>query len=217
MTMPEKIPISALQHWLYCPRQCALIHLERAWAENHFTAQGRVMHERCHKPGHESRPGVRITRSLPVASEGMGLTGVCDVVEFHTDGTVLPVEYKRGKPKAHRADEVQVCAQAMCLEEMRSLPAGAIQRACLYYGEHRRRHDVFLDAELRSLTAATAARLHAMFDSAITPEADYDPKRCDACSLIDICQPKALRFKRGAQAWFAARVTSERSEPGFPL
>ncbi len=205
----QLLPLSALQHLLYCPRQCALIHVERGWAENRFTAEGRVLHERTHTPGHESRPGVRITRGLSVRSLALGVSGQCDVVEFHADGTVLPVEYKRGKPKSHRADEVQVCAQAMCIEEMRGLADGSIQRACLYYGEHRRRHDVILDPALRALTRDLAAQLHEMIATGNTPAAEYQPRRCDACSLIDLCQPKALRFKRGAEAWFLSRLTSD--------
>jgi CRISPR-associated exonuclease Cas4 len=144
---------------------------------------------------------------MSVRSLRLGLSGQCDVVEFHTDGQVLPVEYKRGKPKSHRADEVQVCAQALCLEELLDLGAGAIQRACLFYGEHKRRHDVFLDDDLRRLTEDSADQLHAMIRDRITPHAEYAPEKCDACSLIDHCQPHALRFKRGAQAWFSARLS----------
>lgn len=203
MSHPDKIPISALQHWLYCPRQCALIHLERAWAENKFTAEGRVMHENAHSGDDESRGDVRITRGMAVASARLGLTGQCDVVEFHSGGRVVPVEYKRGKPKAHRADEVQLCAQAICLEEMLGI---VIPEGQLYYGERRRRTEVVFDRELRRLTAYTAAAVHGMFASGETPTADYDARRCDACSLIDHCQPKAMRFKRGAAAWFSARL-----------
>ncbi|HSP43205.1 MAG TPA: CRISPR-associated protein Cas4 [Luteolibacter sp.] len=200
------IPISALQHWLYCPRQCALIHLEQAWAENKFTAEGRVMHENAHEGADESRAGVRITRGMPVASRILGLTGQCDVVEFHRDGTVLPVEYKRGKPKAHRADEVQLCAQGICLEEMLGIGIG---RGCLYYGEKRRRTDVVFDADLRELVRATAGEIRQCFDSGITPTAQYDPRLCDACSLIDLCQPQAMRLKKGAAAWFSSNLKSE--------
>lgn len=232
----QLLPLSALQHLLYCPRQCALIHIERAWAENRFTAEGRVLHDRTHTPGHESRPGVRITRSLNVRSLALGISGQCDVVEFHAaDGgdlksqisnlespilkseilnlkytqsvlRVLPVEYKRGKPKSHRADEVQLCAQAICLEEMLGV---TIDTGCLYYGEKRRRTEVEFDATLRQLTADTAAALHDMFATGTTPLAEYEARRCDNCSLIDLCQPKALRFKRGAQAWFASHLNSE--------
>jgi CRISPR-associated exonuclease Cas4 len=210
----ELLPLSALQHWLYCPRQCALIHLEQAWAENRFTAEGRVLHEKAHDGADETRAGVRITRGLPVRSLTLGISGQCDVVEFHAGASgdlgsessdmksarrVVPVEYKRGKPKSHRADEVQVCAQALCLEEMLGIAIGS---GCLYYGEKRRRTEVVFDPELRQLVIETAAALHAMIAARQTPLAVYEPRRCDACSLIDECLPKTLRFKRGAAAWF---------------
>lgn len=210
-TKDQLIAISALQHWLYCPRQCALIHIEQAWSENKFTAEGRVMHQRAHDGPDESRPGLRITRGLPVRSLELGLSGQCDVVEFHTDGRVLPVEYKRGKPKSHRADDVQLCAQAMCLEEMLGV---SIASGCLYYGERRRRTDVAFDPALRELVAATAAAVHACFHSGTTPQADYEPRRCDACSLIELCQPRSLRFKRGAAAWFRARLAHQTAFTG---
>lgn len=237
-TDDDLLPLSALQHWLYCPRQCALIHLEQAWAENKFTAEGQTLHKKAHEGPDETKAGVRITRSLPVVSRTLGISGQCDIVEFHAiDGgnlrsqisdlreiatvsaraesggnfksqilnlkcsiQVVPVEYKRGKPKSHHADEVQLCAQAMCLEEMLgvTVPGGA-----LYYGEKKRRTEVKFDASLRQITADTAAALHAMIDSRITPLAEYDSRRCDACSLIEICQPKALRFKRGVATWFS--------------
>jgi len=205
-TDDQLLPISALQHLLFCPRQCALIHLEQAWAENYLTADGRVLHERAHDGPDESRAGIRITRGMPVRSLTLSVSGQCDVVEFHPDGTILPVEYKRGKPKVHRADEVQVCAQAMAIEEMLGLTEGAIARACLYYGEKRHRHDVPLDAALRGLTAETARRLRVLFDSRITPPPEYASGKCDACSLIDLCQPKALRPGRNAAAWFRRQL-----------
>lgn len=202
----QLIPISALQHWLYCPRQYALIHLEQVWAENRFTAEGRVMHENAHEGADETRGRIRITRGMAVASPTLGLTGQCDVVEFHSDGKILAVEYKRGKPKAHRADEVQLCAQAMCLEEMLDcvIPNGA-----LFYGEKRRRTDVEFDETLRLLVKTTVAEVRECFTSGKTPMAEYDARRCDACSLIDECQPAALRFKKGAAAWFAASLKSQ--------
>lgn len=202
----QLVAISALQHWLYCSRQCALIHVEQAWAENRFTAEGRVMHARAHDGPDESRPGVRITRGMPVRSLRLGISGQCDIVEFHTDGRVIPVEYKRGKPKDHRADEVQLCAQALCLEEMLGIE---ISVGCLYYGERRRRTEVSFYPELRELVAYTAAAVHNCFISGSTPRADYESRRCDACSLIDFCQPQALRFKKGAASWFAARLEGD--------
>jgi CRISPR-associated exonuclease Cas4 len=203
------IALSALQHWLYCPRQCALIHVEQAWAENRFTAEGRVMHEKAHEGPDETRDGVRITRGMAVRSLAIGLSGQCDVVEFHRDGRIVPVEYKRGKPKAHRADEVQLCAQALCLEEMLGLEDGSIGRGCLYYGTPRRRTEVVIDETLRELARETARAIHMMRSEGITPTAEYEPRRCDACSLIDLCQPKALRFRKGVSAWFERCLKTE--------
>jgi CRISPR-associated exonuclease Cas4 len=204
----ELLPISALQHFLFCERQCALIHLERLWAENQFTAEGRVMHERTHQAGTESRSGLRFARALPLRSEHLGLHGVADVVEFHLTHeslgfaptnirSILPVEYKRGKPKAHDADRVQICAQALCLEEMFgvAVPVGA-----LFYGENRRRLDVRFDDALRATTQAATERLQNMIAAGATPPATREPK-CEHCSLLDICLPDALRFRRGVGAW----------------
>jgi CRISPR-associated exonuclease Cas4 len=204
-TEDQLLPLSALQHWLYCPRQCGLIHLEQAWSENKFTAEGRVLHNKAHDGADETKAGVRITRSMSVRSLELGISGQCDVVEFHADGRVVAVEYKRGKPKSHRADEVQLCAQAIGLEEMLGI---SISEGCHYYGEKRRRTEIAFDDELRQLVAATAAALHAMIDSRETPHAEYLARRCDACSLIELCQPKAMRFKRGAGAWCAECLKS---------
>ena len=151
MREADLIPLSALQHYLYCKRQCALIHIERLWAENRFTAEGRVLHERTHTPGAETRHAAKTVRAMPVRSFRLSITGVTDVVELHEQEGRLqpyPIEYKRGRPKAHRADEVQLCAQAKALEEMfgTSVPEGA-----LFYGKTRRRQRVALDAELRAL------------------------------------------------------------------
>lgn len=209
-TESDLFPLSALQHWLYCPRQCGLIHLEQAWAENRFTAEGRVLHEKAHEGRDESRAGMRITRGMAVRSLALGISGQCDVVEFHGDGTIRPVEYKRGKPKAHRADEVQLCAQAICLEEMLGT---SIADGCLYYGERRRRTEVLFDEELRELVVTTARALHEMRSSRKTPLAEYEPRRCDACSLIELCQPKALRFRKGAQSWFARQLAAAEPSP----
>ncbi len=204
----DTLPISALQHLLYCERQCALIHIEREWSENRFTAEGRVLHEHAHDGPDESRPGVRITRGLPVRGERIGLHGVCDVVEFHRDGRVVPVEYKRGKPKTHRADEVQVCAQALCLEETLGL---SIPEAHLFYGSPRRRTLVKLDEPLRQLTRDLTARLATLLSATALPPASYERRKCSACSLLDVCQPRA---NRSAAAWFHRTLTQEiPSEP----
>ena len=196
------LPLSAIQHFLFCERQCALIHVEQAWAENRYTAEGRVLHNKAHDGPDESRPGVRITRGLPVVSHTLGLSGQCDVVEFHADGAIVPVEYKRGKPKAHRADEVQLCAQAMALEEMLGT---AIPVGFLFYGKPRRRTEVLLDVGLRDLCRDLAARLHSMIASGITPPADYQPPKCDPCSLVEICQPKLSR--KSASQWLARALS----------
>jgi CRISPR-associated exonuclease Cas4 len=200
------LPLSALQHYLYCPRQCALIHLEQVWAENGCTAEGRVMHERAHEGPDERRAAVRVMRGMPVVSQVLGISGQCDVVEFHADGTVMPVEYKRGKPKAHRADEVQLCAQAVALEEMLGKAAGEIGRGCLYYGENRRRMEVALDGELRALTAEVSSELHAMMSIGRTPPAMHERRKCDSCSLRELCLPKRMGAKNRTAEWFAQQL-----------
>ena len=205
----DLLPISALQHLLFCPRQCALIHLEREWSENRFTAEGRVLHERAHDGPDESRPGIHISRGMSVGSERFGISGQCDIVEFHRDGRIIPVEYKRGKPKAHHADEVQLCAQALCLEDM--IEGAFIPMGYLFYGKPRRRQEVMIDEALRALTFETIAGLQALISSGITPMATYEKEKCDACSLIDICQPKAMSgsgSRRSAQSRFLSLITS---------
>jgi len=199
----DTLALSALQHLLYCERQCALIHVEQVWADNRFTALGNEMHKNAHEGPDKSRPGVRITRGLRVACEPLGLAGQCDVVEFYADGTVLPVEYKRGKPKSHRADEVQLCAQGLCLESMLGV---IIPEGRLYYGQNRRRMDVPFDEPLRALTLDTVRRLRTLLDSGLTPAAQYEAERCDQCSLIRLCIPKTGRFKKSTQAWFERQL-----------
>ena len=202
--MTDLLPISALQHLLYCERQCALIHIERLWEENFFTAEGRVLHERAHEGPSESRPGIRVARGLTLVSRRLGLQGEADVVEFHSDGRLVLVEYKRGKPKAHRADEVQLCAQALCLEEMLELK---ISHGFLFYGKTRRRLEVAFDAELRALTESLALRLHELIASEETPPPVFESKKCSACSLMEVCIPRLSKrpaagdyFSRALQA-----------------
>ncbi len=195
----NSIPISAIQHAVFCLRQAALIHVERMWEENRFTAEGRVLHETTDEPGARYSRGVRRVTAMPLASRRLGLSGVADVVEFHRSGDVetpYPVEFKRGKPKAHRADEAQLCAQALCLEEMtgRPVPEGAI-----FYGTTRRRAEVRFDDDLRRLTENAVAALRELFASGRTPAAEYEKRKCSACSLLDLCRPQA--FKRSAKAW----------------
>ena len=183
----ELLPLSALQHLLYCERQCALIHIEQVWSENRFTAEGRLAHDHVHSAGHETRGDVRIARDLSLRSLRLGLIGKADVVEFHGDGP-YPVEHKRGHAKTNHCDEVQVCAQALCLEEMLGNP---VPEGALFYGEPRRRTIVSIDAALRAETEDAAARLHRLFESGRTPPAVYDKAKCERCSLLDQCKPKA--------------------------
>lgn len=189
------LQLSALQHFVFCRRQCALIHIEQAWAENLFTAEGRIMHENVHEEGAEKRKGVIIERGLPLRSAELGLNGKADVVEFHKltgsgKSVPFPVEYKRGKPKPDDSDKVQLCAQALCLEEMLRIdvPKGAI-----FYGKTRRRFDVEFDALLRRETKDTAGRLHNFISEGKTPPPVYESK-CDSCSLLNLCMPKIPRY-----------------------
>ncbi|OHX21159.1 CRISPR-associated protein Cas4 [Chromobacterium sphagni] len=197
----ELIPLSALQHYLYCPRQCALIHLEQLWAENEQTAEGRIMHERADQPGMETRRGVRVVSAMALAAPALGIAGVADIVEFHATQQgeqAYPVEYKRGRPKGHRADEVQLCAQALCLEHMLGRP---IDEGALYYGKTRRRRVVRFDEVLRGLTLDTISATRALFDKRQTPHASYESRRCDACSLLELCQPRLLGRQESVNAW----------------
>lgn len=209
MEEPSFIPISALQHYLFCPRQCALIHVERQWEENVHTAEGRLLHERSDRPSSEKRRGIRTATALPVGSERLGIAGIADVVEFHKNGThsrPYPIEYKRGRPKAHRADEVQLCAQALCLEEMLDVE---VPQGALFYGKTRRRHVVDFDEGLRALTRRVIADVRAMLDARLTPRADYDAKRCDSCSLFDLCRPRLLPAGRHVQGWLQRQLGEE--------
>jgi CRISPR-associated exonuclease Cas4 len=146
---------------------------------------------------------------MPVSSSSLGLSGQCDVVEFHQNGRVIPVEYKRGMPKAHRADEVQLCAQSIALEEMRGMPAGAIREGWLYYGKNRRRSAVTVDDELRSLTRETALSLHKMIACQTTPPPSYTKEKCDACSLIEICNPHSCGLSQSTRRWFESMLAQE--------
>jgi CRISPR-associated exonuclease Cas4 len=202
----EFLPLSGLQHYLFCPRQCALIHLEQEWHENRLTAEGRVMHQKAHDGPDESRPGIRITRGMAVSSALLGLSGQCDVVEFHGDGSVVPVEYKRGTPKAHRADEIQLCAQAIALEEMLGMPESSIREGRIFYGKHRRRHAVICDEELRMLTLKIACAFHRMIASRKTPPPVYAKEKCDNCSLAEVCNPEACSSGISSRAWFEREV-----------
>jgi len=197
------IPLSALQHQLFCPRQCALIHVEGLWAEDGATAEGRVLHERVDAGRPERRPGVRIVRGVALRSLTLGVSGLADVVEFSgRPPRPFPVEYKRGKPKSHRADEVQLCAQAICLEEMFG---GEVPEGALFYGQTRRRQPVAFDAELRALTAKTAAAARANIAAARTPP-PVRTRACRHCSLEPLCQPARLERPPHIARWLAAQI-----------
>jgi CRISPR-associated exonuclease Cas4 len=208
----EPIPLSALQHAVYCLRQAALIHIERAWADNRFTAEGNVLHAVADKGGKRKVRGVRRVMALPVACTRLNLSGIADVVEFLADGaaeTAYPLEYKRGKPKLHRADEVQLCAQALCLEEMTGRP---VLEGALFYAETKRRIVVPFDAELRRLTEETVQALAEVFRFGHTPTPTTRRERCRACSLVELCRPDTVA--RPVRAWRARMVERSLTSEG---
>ncbi len=194
------IAISALQHYAYCPRQFALIHLEQAWSDNHFTAQGNVLHERVDSQEAETRGNKRSERSVEVRSDRLGLHGKLDLLEVFNQADegkrYVPVEYKRGKRKVMDWDRIQLCAQAMCLEEMRGV---SVTNGALWYWQERLREVVSIDARLRAETLACVEAARAVLQSQITPLPTSDFKRCKACSLLDMCVPDVVRKDRSAQ------------------
>ncbi|MCD6305032.1 MAG: CRISPR-associated protein Cas4 [Deltaproteobacteria bacterium] len=211
-TEDDLLPLSGLQHLAFCERQCALIHIEQAWAENLYTAEGRILHERAHNPDQISRRGIRVEYGMPLRSLRLGLIGKADVVEFHRSSAAtgekwvpFPVEYKRGRPKKADVDRIQLCAQAICLEEMLGVdvPAGA-----LFYGKTRHRKDVIFKPALRSGTEQTAKRFHALIEAGETPKAVYG-KHCDTCSLRDLCLPGTFEKGKSVERYLmdAARET----------
>lgn len=216
----ELLPLSGLQHLLFCERQWGLIHIEQQWEENRLTAEGRVLHDKAHEPGTETRPGIVTARGVKLHSLRLGISGEADVVEFHRadsesaesarlagrDGwwRPFPVEYKRGRPKANACDEVQLCAQAICLEEMLGV---TITAGALFYGTNRRRTTVGFDETLRARTEALAARMHVLYAARVTPAGVYE-KKCDSCSLYERCQPRTSG-KRDAVARYLARALRE--------
>lgn len=198
--MDTPLAISALQHFAYCPRQFALIHLEQAWSDNHFTAQGNVLHERVDSQEAETRGAKRSERSVDVRSELLGLHGKLDLLEVFSEGgggkRYVPVEYKRGKRKVMDWDRIQLCAQALCLEEMRGVQ---IAEGALWYWQERLREVVLIDDRLRADTVACIDAARAVLQSQITPPPTADVKRCKACSLVDLCAPDVVRKDRSAQ------------------
>jgi len=223
-TEDELLPISALQHLVFCERQCALIHLEQVWQENRLTVEGRLMHERVDTRLPESRGRVRIAFGLSLQSLRLGLTGRADVVEFHeaegedivrhgieqpvSRACPFPVEYKRGKPKSDRCDEVQLCAQALCIEEMLGV---SVPRGALFYRTIRRRREICFDNALRSETEDAARKLHELIDGQATPMARQGP-HCRSCSLRQTCLPVLPTLKRSATRYLEEAIESaERS------
>lgn len=194
----DLLPLSGIQHFLFCRRRWALIHIEQQWKDNFLTVEGKIMHQNADDPFFtEVRNGVVTARSVPVASYQLGLAGICDVVEFtaspdgvklpNRDGWFLaaPVEYKHGKPMEKPADKAQLCAQALCLEEMLST---RISRGYLYYGEIRHRVEIEFTAELRALVKDMSDEMHNYFSRGYTPKVKTS-KACRSCSLADICLP----------------------------
>jgi CRISPR-associated exonuclease Cas4 len=212
----DLLPLSGLQHLVFCERQWALIHIEQVWAENRLTAEGRTLHERAHEGGSESRADLRVARGVRLRSLRLGLSGQADVVEFHraSEGVRLPgeqclwrpfpVEYKRGRPKPDRSDEIQLCAQALCLEEMFETPIGG---GALFYGTPRRRMEVAFSGVLRSETESLAAHMHQLYRKGVTPRAVYLPK-CDNCSLIALCMPRTLSKPPGVARYLSRALAA---------
>jgi len=187
------LAISSLQHYAYCPRQFALIHIEQVWEENRFTAEGRILHERVDSGAAEQRRGMRYERGVLLRSEQYGLVGKMDLLEIEKGNPprYFAVEYKRGKPKVADWDRIQLCAQILCIEEMRNV---SISEGAIWYWEVRKRETVAITNALRTATIAAIESAHALLASGKTPAPTQDKKRCRACSLIDLCEPEAFRL-----------------------
>lgn len=184
----EPVMISALEHYSYCPRQCALIHVEQTFTENVFTIRGRHTHERVDDPEAERRPGIHREYALPLWSERLGLTGRADLVEFTPEGP-FPVEYKSGKQRQWGHEAIQLCAQALCLEEMTGQP---VPRGAIYYRASRKRREVAFDDALRRIVEETTLAVREMLARGAVPGPSFDA-RCTHCSLIDTCLPEVER------------------------
>ena len=189
MEPDDYVILSALQHYVYCPRQCALIHIEQVWDDNLFTLRGQRVHDKVDIPDSEIHEGMRIERALPLWSHKLGLTGIADLVEFDLDGIPYPVEYKSGSKKPRLADNVQVCAQAICLEEMFNL---SVPKGAIFHNASKRRREVIFDAELRSLVKETTQNVRELIKISKVPIPVAD-QRCPDCSLIDACMPYAIQ------------------------
>lgn len=190
--MEEYLAISALQHYAYCPRQFALIHVEQVWAENRFTVEGQLLHQRVDTNETERRGRTRYERSVSLISHRLGLIGIMDLLEVESSDPpeYFPVEYKRGKPKLEEWDRIQLCAQALCIEEMQGVK---VMEGAIWYWELRRRERVAIDCALRDLTLSTISRARELIETGATPKPQVAKTRCRACSLKDICCPEAFR------------------------
>jgi len=189
------IPLSALQHYAFCPRQCALIHNEQAWADNYLTAQGNLLHKRVDSGDPETRNGTKFERAVMVSAEKLGLTGKLDLIEKDLKtGKLTPVEYKKGKSKAGNWDKIQLCAQALCLEEM---TGQAVEEGYLWYWQTRKREFVAFDKNLRKQTFEVILQVKKIFTSGSLPKPKYE-KKCKACSLLDICNPQLIEHDNSA-------------------
>jgi CRISPR-associated exonuclease Cas4 len=220
----DLLPVSAIQHLLYCERQCALIHLEHLWDENVLTAEGRQQHDRCDEMTSETRGDILIARGLYMQNLELGLVGKADVVEFHRAEKAgpsavplevvggfwkpFPVEYKHGRPKQGMCDEAQLCAQALCLEEMLKVNISA---GALYYQRPRRRTPVQFDDALRQIVIKAVIRLHELFQSGITPPAVND-KRCENCSLKNQCLPGCTSGKKQVENYLRSSLRNSGEE-----
>jgi CRISPR-associated exonuclease Cas4 len=181
------IPLSALNHYLFCPRRAALIHVEGVFEDNHHTLRGDIVHEHADLAGYETAESATLLRALPVFSERLGLSGKCDIVEQRADGSLFPVEFKLGKRRQFQNDDAQLCAQALCLEEMFRLviPCGAV-----FHAQSKRRREVEFTADLRARTEQAIVKLHSLLEAQSAPPARYIEGRCEECSLFEICLPK---------------------------
>lgn len=188
MNPPDPIPISALQHWSYCPRQCALIHVEQVFADNVYTARGNAAHALVDQPGAELKGTVRIERAMPLWCDRLGLVGKADLVEFDAAGVPYPVEYKHGPRRQHIHDDIQLAAQVLCLEEM---TGRRVERGAIYHFKSRRRREVIVDAELRATVERAVIAVRELLASGVLP-APVNDARCRNCSLFDLCQPRAI-------------------------
>jgi len=205
----DLLPLTGLQNMLYCKRRCALKHIEQAWADNFFTAKGSVMHDKVHKEKSEYRKGVIIERSVFIRSYKLGLKGKSDVVEFHKSGDKFipfPVEYKSGRAKADNTDKVQLCAQAMCFEEMMNVK---IEDGAIFYGKTRNRLNVKLDESLREETSYLAQEFHSLVGIGKTPKEEYS-KKCDNCSLKELCLPEIFT-KKSVKKYLAEIINDEKA------